>query len=116
MYCRNFITSTLIDVVPNFYQKGEEKQEFSPVPIILFLFIYFLFFFWEQSKDFFLKFESLFTLLNETQGVKWDSHTKAYGGYSCCNKNFQILLTSDFHQQADDVNWNHNYIACLIIL
>ena len=37
-------------------------------------------------------------------------------GHSCCNKNFQILLTSDLHQLADDANENHNYISCLFIL
>ena len=37
-------------------------------------------------------------------------------GHISCNKNFQILLTSDLHQLPDDVNENHNYIACLFIL
>ena len=37
-------------------------------------------------------------------------------GYSCCNKNFQILLISDLDQPADDANEDHHYIACLFII
>ena len=37
-------------------------------------------------------------------------------GHSCCNKNFQILVISDFHQLADDANENHDYIACLFVI
>ena len=41
------------------------------------------------------------------------SHTETYCEHSCCNKNFQILLTSDLHQLADDAYENHNYIEYL---
>ena len=37
-------------------------------------------------------------------------------GHSFCNKNFQILLTSDFYQLADDANENLDYIACLSVI
>ena len=55
-------------------------------------------------------------MLNEEQGGGWDSHTETHCGHCCYNKNFQILLTSDFHQLHDDVNKNHNYIEYLFIL
>ena len=44
------------------------------------------------------------------------SHTETYCEHSCCNKNFQILLTADLHQLADDAYENHNYIEYLFIL
>ena len=59
---------------------------------------------------------SLYTVLNEKQGGNWDYHTKTHCGYSCCNENFQILPTSDFHRLADDANENHDYTECLFIL
>ena len=43
------------------------------------------------------------------------SHTETYCEHSCCNKNFQILLTADLHQLADDAYENHNYIEYLFI-
>ena len=55
-------------------------------------------------------------MLNEEQGGSWDYHTKTHCRYSCCNKNFQILLTSDLHRLADDANENHDYIAYVFIL
>ena len=42
------------------------------------------------------------------------SHTETHCGNFCCNKNFQILVTSDLHQLAGDANENHNYIAFLL--
>ena len=44
------------------------------------------------------------------------SPIKTYIGHSCCNKNFQILLTPDLHRLANDANENHNHIACLFTL
>ena len=36
-------------------------------------------------------------------------------GHSCCNKNFQILLTSGLHQLADDANESHDYIHVYLL-
>ena len=44
------------------------------------------------------------------------SHTETYCEHSCYNKNFQILLTSDLHELADDAYENHNYTEYLFIL
>ena len=67
-------------------------------------------------KTILLEFDSLYPILNEEQGGNWAFHTYTHCGHSCCNENFQILLTSDLHQLADNANENHNYIACLFIL
>ena len=74
------------------------------------------YFFKKQSKTFSLEFESRYTILNEEQGDSLASHTETHCGHSCFNKNFSILLKSDFHQLADDANENHSYTACLFIL
>ena len=81
-----------------------EKQEFPAFPMKPF------------EKTLFLEFDILFPILNEGQGESWASHTKTHCGHSCCNENFQILLTFDLHRLANDANENHNYIACCIIL
>ena len=49
-------------------------------------------------------------------GSREEVGSRTHCGHSCCNANFQILLTSDFHRLGDDANENHNYIACLLIL
>ena len=82
------------------------KQELPPWPII----------FLRTIKSLFLEFEGLYVIINGGEGGSWTPHTKTHCGHSCCNKNFQIITTSDLHRLADDVNDNHNYIACLFIL
>ena len=90
-----------------FLREGLEKQKFPPSPVT---------FFKKQSKTLSLKFESQYTILNEEEGGSLASHTETHCRHSCCNKNIQILLTSDLHQLADDPNENDNYIACLFSL
>ena len=90
-----------------FLREGLEKQKFPPSPVT---------FFKKQSKTLSLEFESQYTILNEEEGGSLASHNETHCGHSCCNKNVQILLTSDLHQLADDPNENDNYIACLFSL
>ena len=91
----------------SFLKERVEKQEFPPSPVT---------FFKKQPKTLSLKFESQYTILNKEQRESMASHTETYCEHSCCNKNFQILLTSDLHQLADDAYENHNYIEYLFIL
>ena len=55
-------------------------------------------------------------MLNEQQGGSWTSHTKTHCGHSCCNENFQILLTSDLHRLADDANENFVYLSTYLFI
>ena len=89
-----------------FIREGLEKQEFPPFPRYLFK---------KQWKTLSLEFESQYTILNEEQGESLAAHIGTHCGHSCCNKNFQILLTSDLHQLADDAYENHIYIEYLFI-
>ena len=63
-----------------------------------------------------MQFEIQCTILNEEQGGSLASYTETDCGISCCNKNFQILLTSDLHELADDAIKNRNCISCPFIL
>ena len=73
---------------PGFLREMVEKQEFPPSPVSFFL---------KQSKTLSLEFESQYTILNEEQTESWAFHTETNCGHCCCNKNFQILVTFDFH-------------------
>ena len=94
-------------MVLRFPPRGVRETEISSFPC---------YFFKKQSKTLSLEFESQYTILNEEEGGSLASHTETHCRHSCCNKNIQILLTSDLHQLADDPNENDNYIACLFSL
>ena len=92
---------------PRFYPRGFRETGISSFPRYLFK---------KQWKTLSLEFESQYTILNEEQEESLAAHIGTHCGHSCCNKNFQILLTSDLHQLADDAYENHIYIEYLFIL
>ena len=74
-----------------FLREKVQKLKFLPSPVT---------FFKKESETLSLKFDSWNTILNKEEGWSLASHTEPHCGYSCCNKNFQILLTSDIHWLA----------------
>ena len=87
-----------------FLGEGIEKQKFSPFPIN----------FLENNQKSFSSNLRVYTIVNEDHRRSWASHFDGWTfdfGHLCCYKIFQILVTSDLHQVADDANENHNYIA-----
>ena len=86
-----------------FLREGLEKQEFSPSPINIFE---------NNQKPF---------SWNLRVDILWQTKSREkvgfpIPGHPCCNKNFQILITSGFYELADDANKNHSFISCLFIL
>ena len=90
MNCKNLVhkMNSAWHSSPGFLREMVEKQEFPPSPVSFFL---------KQSKTLSLEFESQYTILNEEQREGWAFHTETNCGHCCCNKNFQILITFDFH-------------------
>ena len=99
MHCKNFITLTLLDIgLKIFSGRGWKNRNFLHLPLIFLRTI--------QSS-----FPGIWEYIYH---VKWGAerklgtHPKTHCEYSCCNRNFQIFLTSDLHQLADDANEKDN--------
>ena len=99
MHCKKFITLTLLDIGPKIFSGRKwRNRNFLHLPLI----------FLRTIKS---SFPGIWEYMYH---VKWGAerklgiHPKTHCEYSCCNRNFQIFLTSYLHQLADEANENDN--------
>ena len=90
----------------DFLKEEVEKQEFPAFPMKAF----------ENNQKLFssnlIIYSPYYMRSREEVELRIPRHCR----HSCCNENFQILLTFDLHRLANYENENHNYIACQFIL